>query len=528
MAAFAKKLSGMLLAMVCATAAQGLPACDTSGKACLADTLCIADTLCVADTLCIADTLCVADTTCRALSGGMPERSILRWRSAGDFMLVNGIFHLTGRYLLKEGFSKTTMNSIRQNLKSGFIWDDDKFFYNLFGHSFQGGLYFNTARCNGMSFAQSAPYALAGALFWEYFGEAEQQSVNDVITTAMAGTLYGEITYRMSKTIVNNRERGPKRFLREAVNAVVNPVDGFHRLVSGKAWRVRGTTAEGEEEAPQENTSCHLEAGVRCLASHSQSGKRLWQPFLSFAMEYGETTDGERHFHPYDAFSAEGTFAFGHRQHILSDLSLTGRICSTPASIGRTTRGEWGFYQFFRYYDARPPGLTAPTPFPFGETASFGPGLRLKFLDVAPRLCLEQSFFARGILLGTVNSDYYRHLDRSYNMGSGWGVSTDSRMTWRQRGAARLRVHYTHLFTWRGYETKDMTDIPLSDNHLNVLGDRSNAHLLIVNLQTEAHITRQATLSLGASCFIRRTHYEYHPDQRAQNYEMRAALAWHF
>ena len=64
------------------------------------------------------------------------------------------------RFVLCEDFAKVNLSSIKENFKTGFVWDNDQFSTNLFAHPYHGGLYFNAARSNGLSFWESAPYAL--------------------------------------------------------------------------------------------------------------------------------------------------------------------------------------------------------------------------------------------------------------------------------------------------------------------------------------------------------------------------------
>lgn len=56
------------------------------------------------------------------------------------------------------------MRTIRDNLNTGFVWDNDVFIMNMFAHPYHGNLYFNVARSNGMNFWESAPNALGGSL----------------------------------------------------------------------------------------------------------------------------------------------------------------------------------------------------------------------------------------------------------------------------------------------------------------------------------------------------------------------------
>lgn len=448
-------------------------------------------------------------------------------QAVGEVLVVNGIIHCLGRYVLEEPFSQTTMRSIRHNFHSKFAWDDDNFYVNQFGHAYQGSLYFNAARSNGLSFLQSVPYTTFGAISWEYLGEREQPSINDIMTTTIAGSFMGEVTHQIPQHIINEHERGARRFFKEAIAAAFNPVEGFHRLVSGRAWKVkpRVTSTLGEETLEDKYS---LTLGGRYVNTISNGQQGYYQPYLAFTMEYGEVADDESHTKPFDFFSIDGALACGHDQHLLSHLYMTGRICSTPVVAKEKSSGELGLYQYFFYEDTKLPGEMPRGPFPFGEMASLGPGVMFVFPRVAPHLMMEQRFYTRGIALGAVESDYYKFYNRHYNMGSGYGISSLSKLSWTHVGDMELKAHYMHLYTWKGYEPRDLSELVFEDNYLNVLGDRSNARLLALSLQLHGRLSQQMALALGTSYYSRHTHYKYHPSHHAESYELRAGIQWHF
>ncbi|MBQ7984446.1 MAG: DUF3943 domain-containing protein, partial [Bacteroidales bacterium] len=93
---------------------------------------------------------------------------------------INAFVNLFDRWVLDADFAKISFASVKHNIEYGFVWDNDKFATNLFFHPYHGNLYFNSARSNGLSFLQSAPFAFAGSLMWETCGEREPPAVNDL------------------------------------------------------------------------------------------------------------------------------------------------------------------------------------------------------------------------------------------------------------------------------------------------------------------------------------------------------------
>ena len=70
------------------------------------------------------------------------------------------------RFVLQAEYAWINFKTVRNNFKSGFVWDNDMFSTNLLLHPYHGGLYFNAARSNGKNFWQSVPFAAGGSLMW--------------------------------------------------------------------------------------------------------------------------------------------------------------------------------------------------------------------------------------------------------------------------------------------------------------------------------------------------------------------------
>ena len=99
------------------------------------------------------------------------------------------------RYIRKADFAYINGRTIKDNLKHGFVWDNDAMGTNMFMHPYHGSLYFNSARSNGYNFWQSGLFAFGGSFMWEMFMENEYPSTNDIIATPIGGMALGEVTY---------------------------------------------------------------------------------------------------------------------------------------------------------------------------------------------------------------------------------------------------------------------------------------------------------------------------------------------
>lgn len=360
---------------------------------------------------------------------------------------------------------------------------------------------------------------------WELCGEVEPPAINDLIATTFGGICLGEITHRISALILNDRSRGFSRFLREAAAMVVNPMQGLTRIMDGDAWHIRRDKYLYHDfsRIPVEFT---MTLGGRYLADNGGlfRGERL--PYLSFNLEYGDPFE-EADTQPYSYFCANVSMGFSGSQPLFSGLHLMGRLWSSIVYSGKEGQTLVGLFQHFNYYDSKPvKDGTTLTPYRISEAAAFGPGIIWQFPRVGNLSRLEQRLFADLILLGGTKSDYYNIIDRDYNMGSGFSLKTNTLMEFPRLGRFVLHVDYYRIFTWKGYEGKDLTTVnPL---YLNAQGDRGNAELLVINPMFLFHLKHNLGIELAGAYYARNTHYKYHDEVRARTFEVRAGLVYRF
>ncbi len=449
------------------------------------------------------------------------------WLAAAEVAVINVGVHLFDRYALNSDFAQTTMNTLRRNFSDGLVWDNDFFITNMFAHPYHGNLYFNSARSNGLSFWESAPYALGGSLMWEFLGETEPPAINDLIATTCGGMAIGEMTYRLSRTILDDRERGFRRFLREAAATIVNPIQGLNRILTGDAWRVRSEHYRYHDyrELP---IDVSFSLGWRYLADDGALFRGVHAPYVNMTLAYGTPVDGEKHHTPYDFFDVDATFGMGGGQPLVNSLQIVGRLWSMPILDKKDMAGEFGIYQHYNYYEAKPVKDGSDLiPYRISEAAGFGPGFILSLPQTGGLSKLEQRVFLSGILLGGTKSDYFNVLDRDYNMGSGFSIKSKTQLDFGRFGRFVLNAKYFRIYTWKGYENKDLqayADGTLDIHYLNAQGDHSNAALLVVNPIMEFHLARQWSITLSGAFFSRRTYYKHYDNVHANTFETKLGL----
>ncbi len=438
------------------------------------------------------------------------------WQAAAEVTGINIGVQLFDRYALNSDFAQTTLRTLKRNFTDGMVWDNDFFITNMFAHPYHGNLYFNAARTNGLSFWESAPYSLVGSAMWEFLGETEPPAINDIIATSCGGWAIGEMTHRLSHTILDDRDRGFPRFVREAAAAIINPIQGLHRIISGDAWRVKNRNYRYHDFS-KIPVDASISVGWRYLADDGALFRGIHAPYINLTLTYGTSVDGDKHTTPYDFFDIEANSAFGGGQPMVNTLNIVGRLWSTPILDKKDMAGEFGIYQHFNYYDAKPiEDGSDLTPYRISEAAGFGPGFVFSLPEMGYLSKMEQRIFASGILLGGTKSDFFNVIERDYNMGSGFSLKSKTQLDFGRYGRIILNAKYFRLWTWKGYEKKNLQDYVDGSrdlHYLNVQGDNSNAALLVINPVIEIHLARQWSLTLSGSYYGRRTYYNYYYDK---------------
>jgi hypothetical protein len=238
---------------------------------------------------------------------------------------------------------RVNMGSIRRNLHSSWVEDRDPFEINQMGHPYQGSVYFNIARSNGLTFWESLGYAFAGSAVWEVAGETTQPSRNDQITTSFGGSFLGESLYRMANLVLD-RGDGSSRQWREAGVALVSPAVEYNRQ-RGMSRRAAALWA-GATPA----TFSRLELGASNPSS-SNVGPSLVtknrEAAVDFALEYGlPGKEGYTYHKPFDYFLFRARVS---NVNGLESLTSRGLLFGAPYGSGAHLRGIAGVYGSYDY-----------------------------------------------------------------------------------------------------------------------------------------------------------------------------------
>lgn len=435
------------------------------------------------------------------------------WRAAAETVGFNLGLWAFDRTVLKGHYSYISLNTIKENFRHGFEWDNDHLKTNMFDHPYTGGLYYNAARSNGYNFWQSELFAIGGSAMWELFMECEYPSTNDIIATPVGGAVLGEVEYRLSDLILDNRTWGPERVGRELAAFIVDPMRGVNRLISGRAWSRRATSGR---HFGIPSLKIDISAGIRRLTMLDNYHVSKSGAAAEIDLEYGERY-GVSAKKPYDYFTGHAELQSIPTQPFLSRVEIIGRLLSADLVEKPTINLNIGLYQHFDFFDsdtisASPDNQWQPCniPYKLGSPASVGGGLMLGCRPL-PQLSLDAYLHLNAVVLAGMLTDYYRDYNRNYNWGSGFSIKAGAQFNFlSDRILLRVADEYFRVYTWNGSDSNaNWTNIP-DGRPVNIQGDASRSWFNHVDLSVDYRMLSRLYITLGVDFYKRNTFYYDH------------------
>lgn len=210
----------------------------------------------------------------------------------------NLLLYLNNRYIGSSDFADVSPQSIGDNIRSQWQWDQSVFSINEFGHPYQGSFYFTSGRANGLNFYESAALTMMGSATWEITCERSTPSLNDLITTTTGGMAFGEIFHRLY--LEAKADGNP------VVAAIVSPTDALTDALNGRKPKANGgnietlllTNGAGGAISWAENPNRNVKSSPKMTVYHGLS--------LVYGIPYAHTTTT-----PYTHFNMDVDLFFG-------------------------------------------------------------------------------------------------------------------------------------------------------------------------------------------------------------------------
>ncbi len=402
------------------------------------------------------------------------------------------------RYMNPMPWARISFNSINENLKHMWVWDADHFETNQFMHPYHGNTYFNFARSSGLNFWQSAPYSMGGSLMWELFMETNYPSRNDLISTTLGGIALGEMTYRLSSKIIDERTTGFERVMREIGAFIIAPTRGINRFFKGDMSAIRSKSIyeiENVKSLVSISAGIHYKAGKLYDADGNVS--------VRYDLYYGNPyTSKDRK--PYDFFNVKAVFNFGN-QPLINQVNVYGFILGKNLKYRDDQKILIGMFQHFDYYDN--------TDYKIGAQ-SLGGGIIYKF-PTLPEVDFESSIHLAGIVLGggtNIKEAFKYESDgtayRDYNFGMGFTSKFESIMNVSKKGYLFIGLYDFQIYTIDG-----------ADGHDN---------LLIFNPRLAIAVSPRSNVGVDFNIYHRRSNYVSYKDFKTTVSEIKIFISNNF
>ena len=442
----------------------------------------------------------------RRACDGCPPRSV--GHAFFDTTIVN-VFYELANLARGQVTAHISPKSWWANMEQGWVWDLDDFGVNQVGHPYQGNNYFNAGRANGLSFWESAGITAFGSGTWEYYGETNHASVNDLINTTLGGIALGEMFHRAAWLVRDTRLSGKPRLWKEIGAMAIDPITGLKRFMSGDASRI--------SEKPPEMIPSALQAvgslGVLSRGSNTNAFEGDNKVFLELNMLYGDPRVG-RSRTPYDDFSVLLRFGGGGG---LSEAKVRGRLLGQPFLDNRLQFNVTQAYDFAKN-----------NVYQFGAQAFTG-NVAYTMGSLSDGLALWAMGWGGLTALGAVDSIPLEGIDACAapppEEGAGQGVSEGPRCYDYGPGSDfGARAILTH-------SGRPIVDFLYETHHLYSLdGVRANHFLQQLRLDLLAPLKGPLGVGFAAEYFDRRTYFSQteNPTQKFHYPQVRLFMTWRF
>jgi Domain of unknown function (DUF3943) len=247
-----------------------------------------------------------------------------------------------GKKVYSSTFS-TTWDHLR---KQHWVHDQDPFNVNQFAHPYQGATMYGLARSSGHSFWTSLAHANAGSFVWKMAGETDPPSIDDMITTGQAGSLLGEVLYRMADLVIKDRHGDKPDRLHSYLAVLVSPPVAVNRRVFRERFRTQLS-----DTLPATSWQVGLGATLDALARDYSAPATLLRrdATAEFSMSYGlPGRPGYDYTRPLDYFDFQISL-LSRASNPIENVMIRGLLVGSNTGEGAKARGIWGLYGSYDY-----------------------------------------------------------------------------------------------------------------------------------------------------------------------------------
>jgi hypothetical protein len=335
------------------------------------------------------------------------------------------------------------------------------------------------------------PLAFFGSLQWEYLGETEQPSLNDIYNTGFGGIALGEVFHRVAALVRDDRRHGLGRTLRELAAFPIDPVGSVNRWLRGGFSRV----GPNPPDRHPGTLGLVVQAGGR-WAQDSGAVATHRGPSIQVDLAYGDPFQ-RPYTKPFDVFGVRMQVSPGGEGVNL--LRVRGRLwaheLTDPTNDDRAIVTVNQRFEYDRSAAYRFGGQSVEA----GLVSGLG-----FFLGIDVRT----EVFVEGLMLGAVDAPRRDTVqsNRTYDFGPGVGLSAAASFAVRGRPLVTARGHWMYLHS--------------------VSGSPADHYVRTTGLELVIPAVREVGFGAYAGWFHRRSVYPGLPEETASFPELRFFLTW--
>lgn len=402
--------------------------------------------------------------------------------------VANGLVWAFDRWVLNADYANISVHTMKQNLQTGFVWDNDNISTNMFFHPYNGSLYYTLARANNLNYFASLGYAAIGSLTWELLLEREPPSLNDFLATSVGGSALGEVLFRLSGVI-----RSSTLECKNVLAFLVAPASGVHSWLSPSRGR----------ESWLGTMPCSFTASLANRLIFAD-GKMQYSFGLGLEADYGSFFSSSNT-KPFDAFECK-TLLSVYNQPIISQFSIVASLYSELLDVDADNRSVvWGLYQHFHFMDSNPIA-EGTVPYEFAIPVAWSVGYGVEWVSEVSTSSVM--LFMEAVALGAVHSDYFVNVDRDYNMGPGVGVLLKWNYVRSRQLELNADLYYYIIYTLKGYPNESYA-YRGNDLYLNSQGNTSMARIAMLDVNAKYYVSNYLYVWAQMGLYFRNTHYKY-------------------
>ena len=411
----------------------------------------------------------------------------------GGMLLSNSLIFSFNKYVDKASYANVTWSDIKEHITvRGEEFDHDWYWTNFVLHPYQGSLSYLAARNCNLSWWEGMLLANIGSILWEYAGETDWPSINDIIYTPVGAVALGEMFYRLSLEAQSygltwlSIFANPQRLYTDF--ALKRRPQGYTGRIYSVSTKIGFGTASavtwlGSKKRP-EFFPAMMQFELDAIYSDPY-GHESDSPYSQFELEFGLASGiGSG----YDVDDFDGLLHFD--IHIFSN----GVMYSKAVDFGEdkdTTIGIILEYDFMWHS--------------FMEFSDLAPGIAIKQRIKRENYNFEWQSHLDVMILGT--SDFY-HLtrgivkpDRLYrDYGFCWGFEAVEKAVWKFNNGLTLNGTVHGYMVYKPEFQKQKCD------------DSGWDFFTFIDLSVEYNLSKRLAIGISDEIFLKQTNYKNFTD----------------